>query len=145
MPSNAKQPNKRYKTDLSDQQWLRIQPLLPAEKPGGRHRSVDLRQIVNAIFYMNKTGCSWEMLPKDFPPYSTVYYYHRRWQKQGTWYKINQVLREQVRKGFSKNTKPTAAAIDSQSVKTTEKRGRSGVSMVVSSSRDASVFSWLTH
>jgi putative transposase len=131
---------KRYKTDISDEQWQRIEPLLPAQKPGGRHRTVNLREVVNAIFYLSKTGGTWEMLPKDFPPYSTVYYYHRRWQRQGIWQKINQTLREQVRLGVGKNPQSSAAAIDSQSVKTTEKRGRYGATMEAKRSKDASGF-----
>ena len=88
---------KAYKSDLSDKEWQIIKPLIPPPKPGGHPRTVDMREVVNAIFYLLRTGCSWEMLPHDFPPYSTVYYYFRRWQKRGFWEQLNQVLREQIR------------------------------------------------
>lgn len=92
-----------------DAEWAIIQPLIPVEKPGGRHRSVDIREVINAVFYLNKTRCSWEMLQKDFPPYSTVYYYHRRWQRHSVWEEINRTLRELVRQDVDKNALPTAA------------------------------------
>lgn len=136
MPTTSETSKLRYKTDLSDAEWAIIRPLIPPEKPGGRPRSVDMREVLNAIFYLNKTGCSWEMLPKDFPPYSTVYYYHRRWQRRGVWEEINRRLRELVRQDVGKNALPTAAAIDSQSVKTTEKKGRSMAMMVASRLKD---------
>ncbi len=74
-----------YLSDLSDSHWAILQPLLPEQKEGGRNRFVNLRQIVNAVFYRSRTGCSWEMLPKDFPPKSTVYEYYLAWQRDGTW------------------------------------------------------------
>ena len=114
---------KAYKSDLTDEQWQLLEPLIPAEKPLGRHRSVEMREVVNGIFYVLKTGCSWEMLPHDLPPYSTVYFYFRRWQKRGVWEQLNQVLRERVRHQQGKSPQATAAIVDSQSVKTTEKRG----------------------
>ena len=113
---------KAYKSDLTDLQWQLLEPLIPAEKPLGRHRSVDMPEVVNGIFYVLKTGCSWEMLPHDLPPYSTVYYYFRRWQKRGVWEQLNQVLRERVRHKQGKSPQATAAIVDSQSVKTTEKK-----------------------
>ncbi len=115
---------KGYKSDLTDEEWLFIEPLIPPAKSGGHPRTVNMREIVNAIFYLLRTGCSWEMLPHDFPPYSTVYYYFRRWQKRGVWQKINQALRQQVRQQSGKKAEPSAAIVDSQSVKTTEKKGR---------------------
>ena len=115
---------KTYKSDLTDKEWQIIKPLIPPPKPGGHPRTVDMRQVVNAIFYLLRTGCSWEMLPHDFPPYSTVYYYFRRWQKRGVWEQINQVLRDQIRIKQGKSAQATAAIVDSQSVETTEKRGK---------------------
>lgn len=115
---------KAYKSDLTDKEWQIIKPLIPPPKPGGHPRTVDMRQVVNAIFYLLRTGCSWEMLPHDFPPYSTVYYYFRRWQKRGVWEQINQVLRDQIRIKQGKSAQATAAIVDSQSVETTEKRGK---------------------
>ena len=76
---------KGYKSDLSDKEWQIIKPLIPPPKPGEHPRTVDMREVVNAVFYLLRTGCSWEMLPHDFPPYSTVYYYFRRWQRRGLW------------------------------------------------------------
>lgn len=140
MPTTSESSKLRYRTDLSDAEWAIIRPLIPPEKPGGRHRSVDMREVLNAIFYLNKTGCSWEMLPKDFPPYSTVYYYHRRWQRRGVWSQINHRLRELVRQEVGKNVLATAAAIDSQSVKTAEKKGRSMAMMAASMSKDVNDF-----
>lgn len=119
-----------YKSDLTDREWRLIEPLIPPAKPGGHPRTVDMRKVVNAIFYLLRTGCSWEMLPHDFPPYSTVYYYFRRWQKRGLWEQINQVLREQVRMKQGKSPGATAAIVDSQSVKTTEKKGKYPASTV---------------
>lgn len=115
---------KAYKSDLSDREWRLIEPLIPPPKPGGHPRTVDMREVVNAIFYLLRTGCSWEMLPHDFPPYSTVYYYFRRWQKRGLWEQINQLLREQIRMKQGRSAQATAAIVDSQSVKTTEKKGK---------------------
>ncbi len=123
---------KAYKSDLTDKEWQIIKPLIPPPKPGGHPRTVDMRQVVNAIFYLLRTGCSWEMLPHDFPPYSTVYYYFRRWQKRGVWEQLNQVLREQVRMKQGRSPQATAAIVDSQSVKTTEKRGKCTASMAAS-------------
>ncbi len=100
------------------------EPLIPPAKPGGHPRTVDMREVVNAIFYLLRTGCSWEMLPHDFPPYSTVYYYFRRWQRRGFWEQMNSVLREQVRMKQGKSPQATAAIVDSQKGYTTEKKGK---------------------
>lgn len=121
-----------YKTDLTDSQWQVIKPLIPPAKQGGRRRTVDMREVLNAIFYVIRTGCPWEMLPHDFPPYSTVYFYFRRWQKRGVWQQINNAFRQKVRTIEGRKLKPSAAMADSQSVKTTEKRGRYTDLMVAS-------------
>ena len=124
---------KAYKSDLTDLHWRLLEPLIPADKRCGRHRSVDMREVVNGIFYVLKTGCSGEMLPHDLPPYSTVDFYFRRWQKKGVWEQINQVLREQVRIKQGKSDQTTAAIADSQKGYTTEKRSQcvAGVPPVV--------------
>lgn len=97
--------------------------LVPPAKPGGRPRTVDIRETINAIFYLLRSGCSWRLLPNEFPPWGTVHYYYRRWRLDGTWQQIHDELRVRVRKIAGRNKSPTAAIIDSQSVKTTEKGG----------------------
>ncbi|WP_407942102.1 IS5 family transposase [Methylicorpusculum oleiharenae] len=111
---------KRYPTDLNDRKWKLIQDLFSAALPGGPPRQVNLRKIVNAILYMARSGCAWRLLPlNDFPPYQTVYGYYRRWIKDGTWERIHDTLRAQVRRKAGRHKHPTAGSIDSQSVKTT--------------------------
>jgi putative transposase len=118
-------PRKPYKSDLTDAEWIIIEPLIPAAKSGGHPRTVNMREVVNGIFYVLKTGCSWEMLPNDLPPSSTVYYYFRLFQRKGIWQQMNRQLRRQVRGGLGRTILPNAASADSQSIKTTSKRGRS--------------------
>jgi len=110
-----------YSSDLTDAQWQRIAPLIPPAKPGGHPRTVDIRAILNAIFYRTKTGCQWRNLPHDLPPWSTAAGYYRIWRRTGTWETIHDALREQVRIKAGREATPSAAIIDSQSVKTTEK------------------------
>src|SRR3990172_11994429 len=112
---------KPYPTDLTDAQWEIAAPLLPAAKLGGRPRSVDLREILNAIFYRERTGCAWEMLPHDFPPAKSVYEYFNQWSQDGTWERLNGELVRRVRKAEGRDQEPSAAILDSQSVKTVEK------------------------
>jgi putative transposase len=126
-----------YSTDLSDAQWEILAPLIPPAKPGGHPRTSEMRGICNAIFYVLKTGCQWNLLPRDFPAPSTVYFYYRRWHKRGVWEQINHCLRNAVRQQRGKSIQPTAIAADSQSVKTAEKRGRSTALMVAKLSKDA--------
>ena len=112
-----------YATDLSDEQWLLIQPLLPAEKFTGRKRQLDLRDVLNAIFYLLRTSCQWRMLPSDFPKWYSVYHYFAAWRDDGTIEHIHDRLRAQVRRKAGRHAGPTVGIIDSQSVKTTEKGG----------------------
>jgi len=110
-----------YPSDLSDAEWDVIRRLLPASKPGGRPRTTDLRAVLNAIFYVLRSGCAWRMLPHDFPPYSTVYMYFKQWREDGVWEKVHDLLRDRVRRREGRKKSPSAAIVDSQSVKTTEK------------------------
>lgn len=121
-----------YPTDLNDMEWEILSPLIPPAKLGGHPRTTDMRAVCNAIYYHLKTGCQWDMLPRDFPPSSTVYSYYRKWQRRGIWEELNHTLRDQVREKLGRSTQPTAIAADSQSVKTTEKRGRCTALMVAS-------------
>jgi transposase len=114
----------RYPTDLTDAQWRRLAPLIPPPKPGGRPRAVDVREVVNAVLYVDRNGATWRALPHDFPPWGTVHDYYRRWRLDGTWGRIHDALRDQVRAAAGRHRSPRAAVIDSQSVKTTEKGGR---------------------
>jgi putative transposase len=112
-----------YPTDLTDEQWQAISRLIPPAKPGGRPREVNLRQVLNALFYLARTGCAWRMLPKDFPPKDTVYTYFKNFRQAGVWEQMHDLLRKRVRVKQGKQQQPSAAIIDSQSVKTTEKKG----------------------
>ena len=112
-----------YPSDLTDAEWAILEPLIPPAKPGGRKRSVDIREVINAILYLLRTGCAWRMLPHDFPNWHTVYTYLRNWRRDGTWQRINDVLRRQLRTQEGRDAEPSAAILDSQSVKTTEKGG----------------------
>src|ERR1019366_4348106 len=109
---------KPYPSDQTDAQWALLEPWLPPPRPGGRPRKADLREVVNAIFYLNREGCSWRALPHDFPPWKTVYNYFDAWKRDGTWDQILTVLRWQVRSAAGRNPDPRVGCIDSQSVKT---------------------------
>ena len=114
---------KPYPTDLTDEQWKLIEPFLPPAEPGGRPRKTDLREVVNALLYLVRSGCQWRMIPHEFPPWKTCYNYYRAWIDKGTWDEIVASLRMQVRSEAGRNELPKVAAIDSQSVKTTEQGG----------------------
>jgi putative transposase len=112
---------KRYPSDMTDDEWAILEPLIPAAKPGGRHRSANMREVVNGIFYVLRGGIPWRFLPKEFPPWKTVYHYFRLWRLDGTWEMLNPKLRERVRSQSGREATPSAGVMDSQSAKTTER------------------------
>lgn len=112
-----------YPSDLSDREWESIKLLIPAAKPGGRRRATDMRLIVSAIFYLTRTGCPWRYLPREYPPWQTVYGYFRTWRLNGVWERIHDCLRTWVREQEGRQRQPSAAILDSQSIKTTDRGG----------------------
>jgi transposase len=132
----------RYPSDLTDRQWAIIAPLLERPHPGyGRPRKYPLREIVNALFYVVKNGCTWRALPHDFPPWEDVYDHFRRWRKDGTLERLHDALREQVRLRAGRAATPSLLILDSQSVPTTEKGGPEAT-MPANGSKGASASSW---
>jgi putative transposase len=112
-----------YPSDLTDREWNCIKMLIPPATPGGRPRATEMRLVLNAIFYLNRSGIAWRYLPREYPPWATVYGYFRRWRLGGVWQRINDRLRALVRRQAGRKSQPTAAILDSQSVKTTEQGG----------------------
>src|SRR3982750_236849 len=125
-PKKCDAKPKRSPSDLTRTQWKRLKRLLPPAKPGGRPRTVKLREILNGIFYITRGGGSWRMMPTDLPPWSTCYDYFRKWPNDGTWAKVNDALRTQVRHRAKRLKSPSMTIIDTQSVKTTEQGGPRG-------------------
>ena len=119
-----------YQTDLTDAQWAQVQRFIPAPKPGGRPAKYARREIINAILYLVRSGCQWRMLPHEFPPWKSVYGYFAAWKKDGTLDRLHDELRGDTRRAEGKPRQPTAAILDSQSVKTTEKGGSAAMTAV---------------
>jgi putative transposase len=115
-----------YETDLTDEAWALVSPILPAARPGGRPRTTNLRAVMNAIFYLLRSGCQWRLLPHDFPAWGTVYYYFRSWEAAGVWVQLHRTLYEQVRIAAGRAPCPSVVIMDGQSVKTTERDGTRG-------------------
>ena len=120
-------PRRDYPSDLTDAEWRILEPLIPPAKEGGRPRTTDMREVINAMVYVDRTGCQWRALPHDFPPWSTIWNYFRTWRNAGTWRRMHTALREQVRRSVGRESTPSAAIIDSQSVKTSQKGGRAAM------------------
>jgi putative transposase len=130
---------KAYTSDISDEQWQHLRLLLPKTQGKGQRRSsIQQRELVNGMYYVKHTGCQWRELPHDFPPWQTVYGYFRELVKAGVWQHINEYLRRGVRQQAGRESEPSVVIVDSQSVKTTEKRGHVVAMMAASTSKDAS-------
>jgi transposase len=121
LPTTLNRP--AYSSDLTDEQWELVEPLVPALSPEAAYHVHERREIVNAILYVLRSGCPWRLLPHDFPAWGTVYSYFRRWEREGVWKQILRALRMQVRTEQGRDPEPSAAIIDSQSIKTSAVRG----------------------
>jgi len=121
--ARKKRRRRAYATDLTDGQWVLIAPLIPEAEPGGRPRRAATRELVDAILYFLRAGMAWRLLPHDLPPWQTVYYYLRRWQREGVWDRVHHALVMADRERVGREASPTAAILDSQSVKTADQKG----------------------
>ena len=115
-----------YSTDISDAGWRQISRLLPAARKGGRPRTTELRSVINAIFYLLRTGCQWRLLPREYPAWGTVYHYFRTWKNEGVWIRVQWIMYRRVRKRSGRSACPSVVIMDGQSVKTTERGGVRG-------------------
>ena len=133
---------KPYPSDLTDAQWQLLEPLIPAIRRGGRPARYSRREIVNAVLYVTRNGCAWRALPHDLPPWSLVHYYFWHWQQDGTWQMTHDALRAKERRRQGRDPDPSAAILDSQSVRTTEKGGRVAVTAARKSMGASGICSW---
>lgn len=133
-----KRQRRAYPTDLTDAQWASIADLVPDAQPGGRPRRASSRELVNAILYALRGGQAWRLLPHDFPPWQTVYYYLRRWQAEGVWERIHYAVLTADRERAGREASPSAAIIDSQSVRMGDQKGARAATMRARRSRAAS-------
>jgi putative transposase len=135
---------KAYQTDLSDAEWTAIEPHLLAPHSEGRPRVHPLREILNAVFYVLRSGCPWRLVPHDFPPWKTVYHYFRTWRLDGTWERVHAAIRERLRGRLGRDLQPSAGIVDSQSVKAPGWAVRGVATTEPRRSRDASAICWWT-
>jgi putative transposase len=144
MAGCACQRVRAYPSDLTDAEWQCLEPHLPPTADGGRPREHDLREIFDALAYLVQTGCGWDYLPHDFPPSGTVYWYLRKWEREGLLETLHDALRAQVRQQAGKEPHPSVLILDSQSVKSTERGGRLArlVSMLARGSKVVNATSW---
>ncbi len=146
-PQQCSSPQRRsslsYPSDLTEQEWAILESLIPPAKEGGRPRTTDMREVLNALFYVDRTGCQWRALPHDFPPWSTVWSYFRAWRLDGTWKRMHTVLREKTRVSMGREPTPSAAIIDSQSVKTSQKGGLAATTAARKSKGASGISSWI--
>ena len=118
---------KPYPTDLTDAQWKLVEPMIPPEKSGGRHREVGMREVLDGVLYLVRTGCAWRSMPHDLPNWNTVRHYYDRFRSDGTWEKVHDALRGRAREAAGRGPAPSAAVVDSQTVQTAgQKGGRAG-------------------
>ena len=130
-----------YPSDLTDLQWAAVAPMIPDAAPGGRPRKAPKREIVEAILYLLRAGCAWRLLPHDFPPWQTVYHYFRRWQREGVWARVHHALVLADREREDRDPSPSAAILDSQTVRTADQKGDSKASTLARRSTGASATS----
>lgn len=143
MSYRGMKPRKPYPTDLSDREWALIQHLVPTAKPGGRPEKYPKREILDAIFSILRGGGAWRLLPHDFPPWQIVYQYFWRWRQDGTWQRMHDLLRGDVRVAAGKHRQPSAGIIESQSVKTTDKGGSAAMTRANRSKAASVTSSWI--
>lgn len=138
MPRKKLPARRSYDTDLTDTQWDLIAPLIPDARAGGRPRKATSRELVDAILYFLRAGMAWRLMPHDLPPWQTVYYYLRRWQREGVWERVHHTLVMADRERSGRPASPSAAILDSQSVRTADQKGAPRATMPARRSPDAS-------